>query len=106
MRINPNLGVGEGQAADPVNNATATNSSQASRPLQSTSQNASDQANLSPAAQQLSNLSNALASVPTIRQDRVAALTQAVQSGTYSVSNQQIAQSMVRDFRTTGGTQS
>jgi anti-sigma28 factor (negative regulator of flagellin synthesis) len=28
-------------------------------------------------------------------------LTQAVQSGTYSVSNQQIAQSLVRDFRST-----
>jgi anti-sigma28 factor (negative regulator of flagellin synthesis) len=46
-------------------------------------------------------LSGALASVPAIRQDRVAPLSQAVQSGTYAVSNQQIAQSLVRDFRTT-----
>jgi flagellar biosynthesis anti-sigma factor FlgM len=67
--------------------------------LQSTSANSADQANLSSDAQQLSTLSGALANVPAIRQERVAPLSQAVQSGTYSASNQQIAQSLVRDFR-------
>jgi negative regulator of flagellin synthesis FlgM len=101
MRIEPNLGPNAGQPTDSVANVSTANTSQAARPLQSTAQNSADQANLSSDAQQLSSLSGALASVPAIRQDRVAPLSQAVQSGTYSVSNQQIAQSLVRDFRTT-----
>jgi anti-sigma28 factor (negative regulator of flagellin synthesis) len=39
--------------------------------------------------------------VPTVRQDRVAPLAQSVQSGAYAPSNQQIAQALVRDFRST-----
>ena len=71
------------------------------KPLQVSNQDSGDQAHLSPAAQQLSNLSQALSSVPVIRQERVATLTRAVQSGTYAVLNQQIAQAMLRDFRMT-----
>jgi len=101
MRIDPDLNVNAGQPADPPAKISNANNSQAARPLRLTSQNSADQANLSPDAQQLSNLSTALANVPAVRQERVAPLTQAVQSGTYSVSNQQIAQSLVRDFRST-----
>ena len=101
MRIEPNLNVNAGQPAEAVATVSTAKSSQAARPLQSGVQNSADQANLSPDAQQLSNLSGALANVPAIRQDRVAPLARAVQNGSYSVSNSQIAQSLVRDFRTT-----
>jgi flagellar biosynthesis anti-sigma factor FlgM len=101
MRIESNLNVNAGQPADAAAAVSTAKSSQAGRPIESAAQNSADQANLSPDAQQLSNLSGALANVPDIRQDRVAPLAQAVQSGSYSVSNQQIAQSLVRDFRTT-----
>ena len=101
MRIEPNSGVTPGQSTESVSNVTNAGSSQAARPLQSTVQNSGDQANLSPDALQLSNLSGALANVPTVRQDRVAPLAQSVQSGAYAPSNQQIAQALVRDFRST-----
>ncbi|MGH9685672.1 MAG: flagellar biosynthesis anti-sigma factor FlgM [Candidatus Acidiferrales bacterium] len=102
MRIGPNLGASQGQgterATSPENTAA---SSSASKPLQISNQDSGDQANLSADAQQLSNLSHALNNVPQVRQERVAALSHAVQSGTYAAQNQQIAQSMLRDFRMT-----
>ncbi len=52
---------------------------------------------------QISKLGSKISSVPEIRQDRVAALSAQVQSGKYQVSDQQIADSMLRDFRMTGG---
>src|ERR1700732_3465640 len=53
----------------------------------------SDQANLSPDAIQLSNLSSALANVPPIRENRVTELTQALRSGNHVVSDHQIGPS-------------
>lgn len=97
MRIDPNLGIPEGQQPERVQNST----SQAAKPLQISSASASDQASLSPDATQLSNLSLALVSAPDVRQERVSAVSQALQNGSYSVSNQQIAGSMLRDFRMT-----
>jgi flagellar biosynthesis anti-sigma factor FlgM len=101
VRIDPNLGISQGQGTQRAENAPNSASSASAKPTQVSNQDAGDQANLSPAAQQLSNLSQALNSVPEIRQDRVAILSAAVQSGTYAVQNQQIAQSMLRDFRMT-----
>jgi flagellar biosynthesis anti-sigma factor FlgM len=51
-------------------------------------------------AGQLSNLRAKLNSVPEIREDRVAALSAAIKSGTFSVSNKQIAHAFLRDFQT------
>ena len=51
---------------------------------------------------QLSDLGTKLSSVPGIRQEKVAAVSAQVQTGTYAVSNQQIAESMIRDFRMSG----
>jgi flagellar biosynthesis anti-sigma factor FlgM len=82
----------------PANSAA---SSAASKPLQISNQDSGDQANLSSDAQQLSNLSQALNNVPQVRQERVAPLSKAVQTGAYAVQNQQIAHSMLRDFRMT-----
>jgi flagellar biosynthesis anti-sigma factor FlgM len=102
VRIDPNLGTSAGQGTERAATAgTSAASSAAAKPLQISNQDSADQANLSPDAQQLSNLSQALTSAPQIRQERVTPLTQSVQSGAYSVQNQQIAQSMLRDFRMT-----
>jgi flagellar biosynthesis anti-sigma factor FlgM len=60
----------------------------------------SDQASLSADAVRLSSLRTKLNGVPEIRQDRVATVSAALRNGTYSVSNKQIAQSLLRDFQT------
>jgi flagellar biosynthesis anti-sigma factor FlgM len=96
VRINPNLGVPDPQSTDRVG---VGGTPQAAKPLQTDSQNSGDQTNLSPDATKLSDLSAALSNVPEIRQERVGLVSQALQNGSYSVSNQQIAQSMLHDFR-------
>ena len=95
MRINSDFGVPQEQPADRVGGA---GSAPASRTSQAVGGDTGDQASLSHDALQLSNLSNAIAGIPEVRQDRVAAVRQALQSGTYAVTNQQIAESMLRDF--------
>jgi flagellar biosynthesis anti-sigma factor FlgM len=46
----------------------------------------------------IQQLNGNLAAVPDVRQDRVAALQQAISSGSYNVSGQQIAQAMSADL--------
>lgn len=50
-----------------------------------------DQAQLSAQAGNVAQLKGALSQVPDIRQERVQALRQAVSSGSYRISNQQLA---------------
>jgi flagellar biosynthesis anti-sigma factor FlgM len=102
VRINPNPGLPEGQPTDRVGQAGGSTQSSSAQPARVSSQDSGDQANLSSDALQLSNLSASLANVPEIRQGRVAAFTHAVQNGSYAASNQQIANSMLRDFRMAG----
>jgi flagellar biosynthesis anti-sigma factor FlgM len=103
VRINPNPGPQEGQ---PTERTGATGSSTQAAGTQTArsanGQESGDQAQLSSDALQLSNLSSTLANVPDVRQARVTQVTQAMHNGDYSVSNQQIAQSMLRDFRMSG----
>ena len=95
MKIDPKLGLPEGQLPDRVGpSSSAANS----RPAAPATQQG-DEANLSSDAVRLSELSTSLSSVPEIRQERVTAVSQALQNGTYSVSNEQIADSMMRDFQ-------
>jgi flagellar biosynthesis anti-sigma factor FlgM len=103
VRINPNPVPPESQPTDrtaATGSSTQAAGTQAARPTPS--QESGDQANLSSDALQLSNLSSTLANVPDVRQARVTQVTQAMHNGDYSVSNQQIAQSMLRDFRMSG----
>jgi flagellar biosynthesis anti-sigma factor FlgM len=95
VRINPSTGLTGAEATEAVRTAST---SQGARPIPSARQDRLDQANLSPDAIQLSNLSSALAKVPPIRQNRVTEVTQALRSGNHVVSDHQIAQSMLRDF--------
>lgn len=103
MRINPNPDPQEGQPTDRVSStASSTQSAGTQAARSSSTQEGGDQAHLSSDALQLSNLSSTLANVPDVRQARVTQVTQAMHNGDYSVSNQQIAQSMLRDFRMSG----
>ncbi|HTV66807.1 MAG TPA: flagellar biosynthesis anti-sigma factor FlgM [Bryocella sp.] len=98
VKINPNLDPAAGQVT------TSTRASGSAAVVQSNSSSvggapaSADRADLSQEAQQFAALSSHATSVPAVRADRVASLKTAIQSGTYNVSNQQIAQSMVRDF--------
>lgn len=96
MRIDPNQGLtgAQGNAADRVGGAAG---SAASHPSQQAPAAQSDQANLSADGLQFSNLRSAISNVPDVRQDRVASLRQSIQSGSYNVSNQQIAAALQRD---------
>lgn len=95
MKINPNL---EPQGSQGASGAGAAGVVNASRAAQSGQSGTTDKADLSSDAQQFAQLSGQAANVPAVRQDRVDSLRSAIQSGTYSVSNQQIARSMARDF--------
>lgn len=58
-----------------------------------------DEAQLSVGGENVKQLKTELAGVPDVRQDRVAALQQAISSGSYNVSSQQIALAMSSDLR-------
>lgn len=57
-----------------------------------------DQAQFSVGVEKVQQLKTDLDGVPDVRQDRVAALQQAIASGSYNVSSQQIAQAMSSDL--------
>ena len=103
MRVNPDHNAAETQAASQtsaVSSATqAAKSSQAQPSSTTIVRDTTDRANLSSDALQLSNLSATLATVPEVRPERVASVTQAIQNGSFAPSNDQIASSLLRDFR-------
>jgi flagellar biosynthesis anti-sigma factor FlgM len=104
LKINPNVDVRASQSASQVNSAVSSKQSANAAQVSSSAPNTSDRANLSADALQLSNLSAVAATVPAIRQDRVTALTQSVQNGSFAPSNDQVASSLLRDFRGNGQT--
>jgi flagellar biosynthesis anti-sigma factor FlgM len=57
-----------------------------------------DSAQFSADGEKVQQLKVGLAAVPDVRQDRVAALQQAIASGSYSVSGQKIAEAMSSDL--------
>jgi flagellar biosynthesis anti-sigma factor FlgM len=59
-----------------------------------------DQARLSVDAGKIEQLKAQVSSLPEVRQDRVAALSQAVQSGSYQVTDQQLASAIHSDLLT------
>jgi len=99
MRIDPNQFLGNLQP----DNVQQT-SNRGAQPAQSeeTQENggvdADDQFQPSATLDQIQRLKAQLAQVPEVRSDRVAALSQKVQQGTYKPSNQQIADSMVSEL--------
>jgi negative regulator of flagellin synthesis FlgM len=62
-----------------------------------------DQAHISADAQQLSRFSAALQGAPEIRQDQVDQVRNAINSGTFTVSNAQIADAILQDVLPSSG---
>lgn len=77
----------------------------AAQPGQSRAASTVDSADVARAEALLATISTAAATVPTIDQARVAALREAIQSGTYQVNPQQIAQKIleIEGLLSTGG---
>lgn len=68
------------------------------QPNPSTSIDANDQTQLSSSNTTVQQLKSTLSQTPEVRQDRVEALRQAVASGSYQVSDQQLANAMASDM--------
>ena len=102
MNIDPNLNINANDVTQRANNTPGSTATQAagSGAAQANPATDGDHAHISTQAQQASQLSKALANVPDIRQSQVQALQASIQQGTYGVTNQQIAQSMVNDMQT------
>ncbi len=96
MRIVSNGELPAGEATSRLGVANTAASTQA--PANAAASRAAQSA-VSSDTLQLSDLGTKLSAVPGVRQEKIAAVSAQVQSGTYSVSNQQIAESMIRDFR-------
>jgi flagellar biosynthesis anti-sigma factor FlgM len=99
MRIDPNPFVGNAQA----DNVQQT-SSRGAQPSQSSATpdnaevDAQDTFQLSGMLGQVQSLKDQLANTTDVRSERVAALRQQVQQGTYRPSNEQIANAMISDL--------
>jgi flagellar biosynthesis anti-sigma factor FlgM len=100
MRIVSSNELPEGKAPERLNVQNPASGSAQPNPAQPAASNAP---RVSADTLQISSLGSKLSSIPEIRQDRVAAVSAQVQSGKYAVSDQQIAESMLRDFRVSAG---
>ncbi|MGH9757980.1 MAG: flagellar biosynthesis anti-sigma factor FlgM [Candidatus Acidiferrales bacterium] len=97
MRINPDQML-TGTQATASEGVGSAGTSSAPKTSSSAGQIQSDHADLSSDGVTYTKLSSSLSSVPEIRQERVAPLRQAVQNGSYQVSDQQIAKSLQQDY--------
>lgn len=101
MRIDPNQFL---QNVQSENVQQTTNTSRGSQASDSEGANDSagvdsdDQFQPSQSLAQIQRLQAQLAQVPDVRNDKVAALSQKIQNGTYNPSNDQIAGAMISDM--------
>jgi len=95
MRIDGPLQLPENLQPENTQRSATSNSSSGSTQASSTQ----DKTQLSASAQNLDHLKSALAQTPEIRQDRVEALRQAIGSGNYHVSDQQLATAIYSELR-------
>ena len=94
MRIDAALPLPENQPASKVANSGSSVPQNRSAPVSS----GQDQAQLSLDNSAIQNLKAQLAKLPEVRQDRVDALRQAVSSGNYRVSDQQLSDAIGSDL--------
>lgn len=101
MRIDPNQFLQNVQSEN-VQQTTNTNRGSQVSDSEGTKDTAGvdsdDQFQPSPTLEQLQRLQAQLAQVPDVRSDKVAALSQKIQNGTYNPSNDQIAGAMISDM--------
>ena len=95
MRIDPNVPTSNSGPSEHVSDSKSTGSARSGAGVEQRGQLAGDSASISALATQLGNF-------PSVRQERVQAVRNAVQSGTYKVDSSQVAQSMLGDLFGTG----
>lgn len=93
MRIDSAVSVSENLQAQNVASRGAS-----AQPNPSTSIDSNDQTQFSASNSTVQQLQSTLSQTPEVRQDRVEALRQAVASGSYQVSDQQLANAMASDM--------
>ena len=98
MRIDGALPVPENQQTQKVTNSGASASQGQSAPTLT----GQDQAQLSVDSGTVQQLKAKLSQLPEVRQERVNALRQAVNGGTYQVSNQQLADAIGSELLSSG----
>lgn len=99
MRIDPNQFLGNLQP-DTVQqaNTRSTQPSQSEQAHQNGAVDGDDQFQPSQTLDQVQRLKSQLAQMPEVRSDRVAALSQKIQQGSYKPTNDQIANAMVSEI--------
>lgn len=99
MRIDPNQYLGNLQPDNvQQTNTRGAQPSQSEESRDTSGVDTDDQFQRSQALDQIQLLKAQLAQVPDVRSDRVAALSQKVQQGSYKPTNQQIADAMISEF--------
>ena len=103
MRIDPNQFLGNVQPdnVDQTKNRT-TQQSDAAAASANSPLGVEDTVQLSGTLGQMQQLKAQLAQTPDVRSDRVAALRQQVQQGTYKPTNEQIANAMISELGSSG----
>jgi len=98
MRIDAALPIPENQPTQKVANSGANAQQGTAAPVTS----GQDKAQLSVDSGTVQQLKSTLSQLPEVRQDRVNALRRAVSSGSYQVSNQQLADAIGSDLLSSG----
>jgi len=99
MRIDPNQFLGNLQSDNvQQTNTRGSQPSQSQQTGENSGVDADDQFQPSPTLDQIQRLKAQLAQVPEVRSDRVAALSQKIQQGSYKPTNPQIANGIVSEL--------
>jgi flagellar biosynthesis anti-sigma factor FlgM len=103
MRIDPNQYLGNLQADNvPQPQKSAVQPTQSEESGEAGGVDTDDQFQPSPSLAQIQQLQALLAQMPDARTDRVTALSQQIQNGTYNPTNDQIANSMLGEMGVKG----
>lgn len=98
MRIDPNVPISNNGVSERISESKPGGA----RPIDRRSGNIRESAQIGGDSANISSLATQLGNFPPVRQERVQALQQAVQSGSYKVDGANVAQSMLGELYGTG----
>jgi len=105
MKVDPNLQSIANVQSDAVQNAKTTRAQEASSETGTTQIDGQDTVQFSPKFAEVQNLTSKLQQLPEIRSDRVSALRQQIQQGTYKPDPSEVAGAILGDPLNQGGKQ-
>ncbi|MGD0907242.1 MAG: flagellar biosynthesis anti-sigma factor FlgM [Candidatus Acidiferrales bacterium] len=103
MKVDPNLQSIANIQSDPVQNAKTSRAQEASSDTGTTQVDGQDTVQFSPKFAEVQNLTNKLQQLPDVRSDRVSALKQQIQQGTYKPDPSEVAGAILGDPLNQGG---